>query len=41
MRRYTGDPCNKPSIVKKLDEMPPAKKIKTDGKYKVTMDIKI
>ena len=37
MRRYTGDPDNKPTIKKINDKgMPPTKKIKIeDGKYKV------
>ena len=38
MRRYTGDPVDKPTIFKKINNkgMPPTKKIKMeDGKYKV------
>lgn len=39
MRRYTGDPADKPTVVRKLNEkaLLPTKKMKLekDGKYKV------
>lgn len=39
MRRYTGDPADKPTVVRKLNENAwlPTKKMKLekDGKYKV------